>query len=204
MNKDNDNAYCYMAECYLHMNKPDDAFLNYQKALKINRKNVNAWYGSGTILWTKKNFKEANKHINKALKLNNKESDYWSVSAKINHDLKLYKKAENAFSMAISINPGNADNWISLVEMKNEMDLKDEAINILRKAHKTIPDNADIDYRLAACLLKNKRSRSAMIFIRKALTLDFDSYFKLFEYYPEASNNITVKRIIKEYKSNKL
>ncbi|MBK5203096.1 MAG: hypothetical protein JJE45_05195, partial [Prolixibacteraceae bacterium] len=150
------------------------------------------------------NLKDANKHINKALRLNNRESNYWSVSAKINNDLKLYKKAEKAFSMAISLTPANAENWISLIELKNEMGLKDESIDILKKAHENIPDNADIDYRLTACLLEKNKNRSAMIFFRKALNLDFDSYFKLFEYYPEASDNNTIKKIIKEYKSNKL
>ena len=204
LDKNNDDAYCYLGECYLNLEKNDEALINYRKAIRINKNNANAWYGSGLIMWIEGKLTEALVFIKKALKLDDENADFWLIYGKINHESEKFDQAENAFEKAVSLEPDNPDAWVSYAEMEYERGHLNDAILILKNAYQIISDDSAISYRLTAYLLENNDELSATGYFEKALELDFNGYHNLFDYYPEAIQNESIKKLIKKYQSTKL
>ncbi len=203
IDKENDDAYCYLGECYLNLDRYNEALVNYRKAIRLNKNNATAWYGSGLVMWIENNLTESQSLIKKALKLDDANPDFWLMYGKINHELGLYDQAESAFEMATTLDPDNRESWISYAEMQYEQGLLQQSIDILKKAHKIIADDSNINYRLTAYLLENNEERSATDYFEIALKADFNSYRDLFDYYPKAQQNESIKQLIKEYQSTK-
>ncbi|MEL7586063.1 MAG: tetratricopeptide repeat protein [Prolixibacteraceae bacterium] len=204
MDKTNDDAYCYLGECYLNLERNSEALINYRKAIRINKNNANAWYGSGLIMWIEGKLTEALVFIKKALKLDDENADFWLIYGKINHESEKFVQAENAFEKAVSLDQDNPDTWVSYAEMEYERGRLNEAIIILKNAFQIISDDSVISYRLTAYLLENNDELSATGYFEKALELDFNGYHNLFDYYPEAIQNESIKKLIKKHQSTKL
>jgi tetratricopeptide (TPR) repeat protein len=204
LDKTNDDAYCYLGECYLNLEQNDEALVNYRKAIRLNKNNANAWYGSGLIMWIEGKLTEAIVFIKKALKLDDENADFWLIYGKINHESEKLDLAENAFEKSLSLDSGNPDTWVSYAEMEYERGRLNDAIMILKNAYQVIPDDSLIGYRLTAYLLENDDELSATGYFEKALELDFNGYQNLFDYYPKAIQNESIKKLIKKYQSTKL
>ena len=204
LDKSNDDAYCYLGECYLNMEKNNEALVYYRKAIRINKNNANAWYGSGVVMWMEGKLTEAIVFIKKALKLDDENADFWLIYGKINTETEHFDLAETAFKKATSLDPDNPDGWLSYAEMKYDQGALIEAIKILKSAHKLIAEDSAINYRLTAYLLENNEELSATGYFEKALELDFNGYHYLFDYYPEAVQNESIRKLIKKYQSTKL
>lgn len=56
---ENDDAWCYMGECYLNQGRYKMAGRYYQKALSINAVNDIALFSLGIVRWVEKNFRKA-------------------------------------------------------------------------------------------------------------------------------------------------
>lgn len=201
--KENDDAFCYLGECYLNLDHYSEALANYRKAIRLNKNNASAWYGSGLVMWVENQLKESQLMIKKAIKLDEENPDFWLMYGKVNQELNDYKLAESAFEMTTNLDPYNAEGWISYAEMQYERGKLLNAIQILKKANKIIENDSNINYRLTAFLLENNEERSATNYFEIALKADYSSYRDLFDYYPKAQQNETIKRLIKEYQSTK-
>ncbi len=204
LDKENDDAYCYLGECYLNMERYNEALVNYQKAIRLNKNNSNAWYGSGLIMWMEGKLSEALGFLKKALKLDDENPDFWLMYGKVNHELDLFDQAETAYEKATMLDPDNPDCWVSYAEMEYDRGSLSSAIEILKNAYKIITDDSGINYRLTAYLLENNDELSATGYFEKALEVDFNSYRDLFDYYPEAGQNESIKKLIKKHQSTKL
>jgi len=204
LDKANDDAYCYLGECYLNLERNNEALINYRKAIRINKNNSNAWYGSGLIMWLEGKLTEAMVFMKKALKLDDENADFWLIYGKINHEMELFDQAEVAFEKANLLDPDNPDGWISYAEMEYERGSLQKAIEILKNAYKVISDDSGISYRLTAFLLENNDELTATGYFEKALEIDFNGYHNLFDYYPEAVQNESIKKLIKKHQPTKL
>ena len=201
--KENDDAYCYLGECYLNLDRYNEALVNYRKAIRLNKNNANAWYGSGLVMWIENKLAESQTLIKKAIKLDDENPDFWLMYGKINHELNMYDQAESAFDMATMLDPDNPESWIAYAEMQYERGMLQKSIDILKKANGIIANDSNINYRLTAYLLENNEERSATGYFEIALKADFNSYRDLFDYYPKAQQNESIKKLIKEYQSTK-
>jgi tetratricopeptide (TPR) repeat protein len=201
--KENDDAFCYLGECYLNLDRYNEALVNYRKAIRLNKNNASAWYGSGLVMWIENKLKESQLLIKKAIKLDEENPDFWLMYGKVNQELNDFKLAEAAFETTTTLDPYNAEGWISYAEMQYERGMLKKSIQILKKANKIIENDPDINYRLTAFLLENNEERSATDYFKIALKADFSSYGDLFDYYPKARQNESIKRLIKEYQSTK-
>lgn len=204
LDKTNDDAWCYLGECYLNLEQNHEALVNYRKAIRLNKNNANAWYGSALIMWLEGKLPEALTFARKALKLDSENADFWLIYGKITNETEELDQAETAFKKATSLDPDNPDAWVSYAEMKYEHGLLDDAITILKDACNSISNDSGINYRLTAYLLENNDELSATGYFEKALELDFNGYHNLFDYYPEAIQNESIKRLIKKHQSTKL
>ncbi len=201
--KENDDAYCYLGECYLNLEQYSEALVNYRKAIRLNKNNSNAWYGSGLIMWMEGQLSEALTNLKKALKLDDENPDFWLMYGKIYHEMEEYDQAETAFSKSTVLDPDNAEGWISFAELEYDRGNLSKSIEILKNAGEVIKDDPTINYRLTAYLLENNDELSATGYFEKALEVDFSNYRVLFDYYPEALQNESIKKLIKKHESTK-
>ena len=88
--------------------------------------------------------------------------------------------------------------------MEYERGSLQKAIEILKNAYKVISDDSGISYRLTAFLLENNDELTATGYFEKALEIDFNGYHNLFDYYPEAVQNESIKKLIKKHQPTKL
>ncbi|PTN07541.1 tetratricopeptide repeat protein [Mangrovibacterium marinum] len=202
--KDNDDAYCYLGECYLNLEQFQEALQNYRKAIRVNKNNSNAWYGAGLIQWMDGKLPEALANLKKALKLDDENPDFWLMYGKISHEMEKYDQAESAFEKATVLDPDNAESWIAFAELEYDRGKLASSIEILKNASSSIADDPNINYRLTAYLLENNDEQSATGYFERALEIDFSNYRVLFDYYPEALQNESIKRLIKKHESTKL
>jgi tetratricopeptide (TPR) repeat protein len=203
LDKENDDAYCYLAECYLNTDKYDEALINYQNALRINDANSSAWYGSGLIMWSDGQLTEAQTFFKKAISLEEDNPDFWVMNAKVHAEMDQVKEAIESFEMATSLEPESIENWLSYSEMYYDLDDTDKAIQVLKTANKINKSNADLNYRLTAYLLDKNEELEAACHFEKALKIDCSKQNELFEFYPEASKNESIKKLITQYQTTK-
>ena len=52
LDQENDDAFCYLAECYLNTDKYSDALVYYQKAIRLKRFKLKrlVWFGSDYVV----------------------------------------------------------------------------------------------------------------------------------------------------------
>ncbi len=163
-----------------------------------------AWYGSGLIMWMEGELSESLVHIKKAIKLDDENPDFWLVYGKVNTELEFFDQAESAFKKSTSLDPDNADSWVSYAEMVHNRGSLKQAISILKNAYENIHDNNGINYRLTAYLLENNEELSAKDYLEKALAIDSNGYRELLDYFPEAMQNESIKKVIKNINQPKL
>ena len=204
LEKENDDAYCYLGECFMNLDRNDEALANYQKAIDINKENANAWYGSGLVTWMDGNLDDSIKALKEALKLDDENADFWMIYGKVSEELEKFDQAGSAFEKSTTLDPENSESWTSYAEMFYDLGELSKAIDILKQAYKFISNDSGINYRLTAYLLENKEETSATGYFEKALKLDSSSYKELFNYYPEANQNESIKKLINQYQSTKL
>lgn len=201
LDENNDEAYCYLAECYLNNEQFADAIFNYQKAIEINIENAGAWYGSGLIMWSESRLIEAQAFIKKAIILEEDNADFWAMAAKIHSELNEIKQAVKAFEKAAKLDPGNIENWLAYSEMYFDLNDTDKAIKIIRTASIHNKSDAFLNYRLTAYLLEKNNELEAACHFENALKIDFNKQDELFDFYPEASTNESIKKLISQYQS---
>jgi tetratricopeptide (TPR) repeat protein len=196
----NDDIHCMIGDCLIQTKKYDLAFDMYQKALTHNKNNDRAWFGSGLIMKYKGDFHAAYNYLKKAVKIDEKNSDYWFFVAKVSHKLNLFKDTTEAYETVCELTPGRLSCWLKYAEIVHQKGLIIQAITILESALEFHPSNSLVLYRLAAYHLESLNEKNAVKHLKKALSIDYNHHFYLFESYPEAQFNDSVKKLISKFK----
>ena len=196
---EHDDAYCYIGECYLNLQKYGRAEKYYEKAIKLNKENDSAWFGAGLVMWVEQKFTESTVFINKALKIDNSNPEYWLTLAKVYNDDNRPKEAEKALKRAARLEPENSEIWLTAVEIYLKFGELHNALTIMEKA---VSKNEDVllKYRLVGLLLESKREKEAFQWLQESLQQDYQKSSVLFDYYPKASKNKRLTKIIDHYK----
>ncbi len=200
---ENDDAYTYMGECYLNMGRYRLAERQYRKALLINPRNDMALFSTGVIRWIEKNYAESIRLIRSAIGIEGEISDYWFTCARVLADSGRRNEAIAAFKKASVLDPGNPEIWISYAECLHTSGRVNDAIVTLKKGIRHNNNDAASKYLLAAYLLETNDEKEAALQLETALKLDFNRHSDLFEIYPKAAQNDSVKKLIRTYKPHK-
>jgi len=196
----NDDIICMIGDCLIQIKNYDLAFDYYQRALSYNKNNDRAWFGSGLIMKYKCDFHAAYNYLKKAVKIDDKNSDYWFFVAKVSQKLNLYKDTVEAYETVCELAPGRLSCWLKYAEIVHQKGLIIQAITILDSALEFHPSNSLILYRLAAYHLESLNEKNAVKHLKKALSIDYNRHFYLFESYPEAQFNDSVNKLISKFK----
>lgn len=196
----NDEIHCMVGDCLIQTKQYDLAFDSYQKALTYNKNNDRGWFGSGLIMKYKGDYHAAYNYLKKAAKLDENNSDYWFFIAKVSNKLNLYQDTTEAYEKVCELTPERLSSWLKYAEIVHQKGLIIQAITILDTALEHHPSNSMILYRLAAYHLESMNEKNAVKHLEKALSIDYNHHFYLFESYPEAQFNDSVKSLISRFK----
>jgi tetratricopeptide (TPR) repeat protein len=155
-------------------------------------------------MWSEGDLEKAKVFFKKAVNIEMENADFWVMYAKVQAELNDIKHAISSFDMATKLEKENIDIWLSYSEMFYDIGDTDRAIEVLKTANKFNKSNAFLNYRLTAYLLQKNEELEAACHFEKALKIDFNKQNELFEFYPEASKNESIRRLISQYKTTKL
>jgi tetratricopeptide (TPR) repeat protein len=196
---DNDDANCYVGECYLNLGRQRMAERYYAKALRINPEHDIALFSTGLIRWMEKDYSASIKLIKKAISIESETAEYWFSLARVLVDAGHEKEAGAAFRRASSLNPRQTEIWMNYAEYLHNQGAVKDAIRILKKGIRHNGSDAAIKYLLAAYLFETHDEKEAAFQLETALKLDFNRHDDLFRVYPKAAQNDSVKKLIRSY-----
>jgi tetratricopeptide (TPR) repeat protein len=196
----NDDIICLIGDCNTKLKKYDTAYNDYQQAIKLNDKNDKAWFGSGSILRTQEDYIKSIEFLRKAVKIAPENSEYQFLLAKVTANLQYHKESTEAYEKACELNPEKLKYWLSFSGMLYKKGLIQKAISTLNLGFEHHPDNPLLNYRLAAYLLEAGNEEQAFEHLENALKMDYQNHNYLFESFPEAKNNESIKKMIRKFK----
>lgn len=163
--------YGSLANAQVKLFKNDDAFKNYDIALKWNPSDIDALNERGEIHLSKKNFMLATADFTQAIVLNQKNPEAYFRRGKVNMQLGQFASAINDFNQAIRYNDNNASYYKLRAESHFASADYDAAVSDYKKALKILPDDKELNKHYAEAKQKkydlNRESDSPSVLVTK-------------------------------------
>jgi tetratricopeptide (TPR) repeat protein len=102
---DNTENYIRLANVYMQMNQYDEAKKNYEKALTIDNRAVDAYLGLSVPEMLNMNFQESNKYLNKAYEINKNYYLTYALYGVLTFLANDYEQAKSALKQALQLKP---------------------------------------------------------------------------------------------------
>ncbi len=97
--------YIRLANVYMQMNQYDEAKKNYEKALTIDNRAVDAYLGLSVPEMLNMNFQESNKYLNKAYEINKNYYLTYALYGVLTFLANDYEQAKSALKQALQLKP---------------------------------------------------------------------------------------------------
>jgi tetratricopeptide (TPR) repeat protein len=193
-------AYCYMGDCYEQMNRLDDALESFKKVIELDNSDPEGWFGAGMIHHRQGNQQEAIAYILKAIEFDNKNLDYWINLGYANEDAGLIEEAVKCYAYVTRVDAKDLDAWMALCGLLMKEGHYDKALGFLREAFVHHAAEAGISMKMAVCQLKLGEEELGMKFLEEALAKNSDLDSEFGYYFPEGSQDASIKSILQRYK----
>ena len=129
----------------------------YERIIKLEPKNSDAWYNMGDAFDNLMKFKEAIKSYHNTIKFDQNNAKAWYNMGAVYFDLEKPKKAIKCFKKTVEINPSDSEAWHNLGVISNKLKKHDEAMEYLEKAVEINPNYAEAWYELGNNYKKVKK-----------------------------------------------
>lgn len=199
LEEDHVMANCYVGECYEKLRRFDDSLYYFQKAVTLDPECADAWFGKGIVKMHLELYSESTMYIHKALHLSIDNTEYLYALGLVHMRTNDTQKGLETFKRLIDIDPSDYEAWLNYSELFFQSGQIKNAVNTLQEAYDYHFDNAYINIRLASYLYHLEKFESGNLYLDKALSIDLESIEELYEFYPEAILNDSIKEIITKY-----
>ena len=135
------NAYDYMVQSLLKLNRTDDAIKAYRQAINLDPTNDSYYVNLGNIYFSLGRYNEAKSEYNEAVKINPTSTLNWYSLGQASMQTGNYAGAEEAFKTVNAYSPGEAT--FALGQIYHLMGRYDDAVTELKSA---ISVNKDFGY----------------------------------------------------------
>ncbi len=186
LSKDLVLTYQYIADCWEQMGNYDMAIRFYKLVTKELPESGDAWYGIGTAMMEKEDFKGGLQAIDQAISINPLNADYWFAHARGLFELDKADDAARSLENGLNIDPEEITGWIELLKLKMALDPIFELKDFLVEITDRYPDVAAIYY--LAVIIWHKHlndTPKAIQALSQALALNTDLLPALLEEVPE-------------------
>lgn len=197
---DHPDAKLYIAACYEQTKEYDKAIQAYKRLINQDKENADAWYGVGSCMLAQDRSFEAIHWFNKAIDILPEKGMYWYGLAQAEYRMGNLISADEAFENAVNYEPFAPELYLDWSFIYYESGDFDKAFDILSSAIDNKPDDASLYYRAVVYLLSQGSYRQALVYLEKALFLDFDGHTVLFDFFDELATQKALFKIIDQYK----
>jgi len=168
----NENILNYMGIRFGELHILNYALVAFEKAIKLNPKDVRSWNGKGLALLELGKIENAIKVFEKAIKLNPKDWYPWRGKGFGLLELNKTKEAIKAFDKAIKLNPKDEMSWKEKGDALLKLNKTKEAIKVFDESIKINPKNASLWIKKGDALLKLNKTKEAIKAFDKAIKLN--------------------------------
>ncbi len=180
--RENPDAYVFMATIHYNKNQKDKALTLVMKAIKMSKRPKENWLVFAvSLLYTKERYKEAAEFLYKLVELNHGKKSYWSQLAgsllSNNQGLSALSALELAMKLNLLEEEGEIKNIVSLY-LSNELPYEASQIMKVAMNNKQVKPTKKNYELYANCLIQAKEYDDALPVLEKAANLSDDG--KLF------------------------
>ncbi|WP_212216508.1 tetratricopeptide repeat protein [Carboxylicivirga linearis] len=190
-------TYQYIADCWEQLGNFDMAIRFYKLVTKELPESGDAWYGIGTALMEKEDFKNGLQAIDQAISINPMNADYWFAHARGLFELDQADDATRSLENGLNIDPEELSGWIELLKLKMGLDKSFVLQEFLKELQEQYSDVAAIHYLSVIINYKYLNDNiSAFSELKKALNTDSSLLSYLLDEIPEIQKIPEFKSIL--------
>ncbi|MCB0410618.1 MAG: tetratricopeptide repeat protein, partial [Flavobacteriales bacterium] len=154
------------------LNKHQEAITCFDKALKIDNKDVEIYYHKGMSLFELNKTEKAIDCFDKALKIDENYADTWYQKGLCYTKLEQHEKAQKCYSNAVQIDQRHTEAWSKKALSLTMMNQYDEVVNCYDQMLKLDRNNKIIHYNKGLALAKMNRHKEAVSSFTRCLRID--------------------------------
>lgn len=193
-------TYTYVGECYERLKKYELGISYYKKAISENEDYAEAWLGVAICQDGLKLSNEAYASVTKAIELDDENPDFWYTASEIEERLGYIDDSLVSMKKAVELDQEDlslALDYLLLLDRHFSPSLVSDA---LAETIDKFSGSSALLYFKTAFLLKQGKYQQAYQCFELALTIDYQSHEKVFNYYPNAKDNQNLLELIDLYR----
>lgn len=201
LEKENDaELCCHLGAAYEKEGKHLKAVEFYNKAIEIEQRYPDAWFGLGVCMYKQGKWLQAVHFLKKAAEISPFISDYWLFLAKAEYELGSIVAAEEAFSKAASIAPDLPDIWLAWSEVHYNEGEIEQAIDIIEEGLEENPDEPDLMYRSVAYYFTAGQIQKTMRQLEFSLLVDYEAHEQLYDFFEDLTVQKKICQLVNHLK----
>ena len=182
---------------YEKLNNDDLALQYYDRTIHEDPLLDKGWIAITKYYNKKRNYQKALYYINKAINIDTENVIYWKLYSQINQRLKFYEEAERGFKKTLELGNYELNTWLSRGDLLIKLGEPEAAIYNFEQAVEFYPENAELEYRLAGLYFSLNENDKGTFHLKNGLKHNEEYAFIIEELFPEVSNKILVKNLLK-------
>ena len=183
--------------CYEKLKNDDLAVQYFYKTVHEDPLLDKGWIAITRYYNRKKNYQKALYYINKAINIDSENVTYWKLYSQINQRLNFYEEAERGFKKTLELGNYELNTWLSRGDLLIKLGEPEAAIFNFEQASEFYPENPEIEYRLAGLFFTLLENDKGIFHLKNGLKHNEDYAFIIEELFPDVSNKMLVKNILK-------
>lgn len=190
-------ALLRIGHCYEKLNNDELALQYYDRTVHEDPLLDKGWIAITKYYTKKRNYQKALYYINKAINIDSENVVYWKLYSQINQRLNFYEEAERGFKKTLELGNYELNTWLSRGDLLIKLGESEAAIYNFEQAVEFYPENAELEYRLAGLYFSLNENDKGTFHLKNGLKYNEEYAFILEELFPEVSNKILVKNLLK-------
>lgn len=191
-------ALLRIGSCYEKLKNHELAVQYYYKTVHEDPLLDKGWIAITKFYNKQKNYQKALYYINKAINIDSENVAYWKLYSQINQRLNFIEEAERGFKKTLDLGNYELSTWLSRGDLLIQLGEPEAAIYNFEQAMEFYPENAELEYRLAGLYFKLNENDKGKFHLKNGLKFNQEFSFIIDELFPDVSNRIVVKNIIKQ------
>ena len=190
-------ALLRIGNCHEKLRNDDLAVQYYYKTVHEDPLLDKGWIAITKYYNGKKNYQKALYYINKAINIDPENVIYWKLYSQINQRLNFYEEAERGFKRTLELGNYELNTWLSRGDLLIKLGEPQAAIYNFEQALEFYPENAELEYRLAGLYFSLNENDKGIFHLKNGIVSNEEYAFIIEELFPEVSNRILVKKLLK-------
>ncbi len=199
LSNDRNLTYQYIADCWEQLGNFDMAIRFYSLVTKKQKDNADAWYGMGTALMGKNDFKNGIQALDQAISIEPLSPDYWFAHARCLYELGKRNDAVKSLENGLNLDPEEMTAWIELFRLKMITEDFFSPVDYVNNLINSFSVNASVYYLATFVYLKYlKDGKKAAYYLYHALKINPEGINILISEYPFIADNDEIKSLLQK------